>query len=134
MQIKSDWIGHNNWESENVKTKHDYFFFFLQYFLQLIEIQEKKPRQDGQNIFNLLSMSFSLYISYYSHCIQLIFYLLNIISTISPTFAQIPHPIHSSSEINAILSVGLTSIHNLPRSKICMYKWNSIRYKCYNLS
>jgi hypothetical protein len=27
---------------------------------------------------------------------------------------QIPHPIHSSSEMNAFLSVGLTSIHSLP--------------------
>lgn len=27
---------------------------------------------------------------------------------------QIPHPIHSSSDKNAFLSVGLTSIHSLP--------------------
>ena len=29
-------------------------------------------------------------------------------------FTQIPQPIHSSSEMNAFLSDGLTSIHNLP--------------------
>ncbi len=29
-------------------------------------------------------------------------------------FTQIPHPIHRNSEMNAILSVGLTSIHSLP--------------------
>ncbi|KAJ7598859.1 hypothetical protein C8J56DRAFT_770112 [Mycena floridula] len=27
---------------------------------------------------------------------------------------QIPHPMHRNSEMNEILSVGLTSIHNLP--------------------
>lgn len=30
-------------------------------------------------------------------------------------FTQIPHPIHRNSEMYAILSVGLTSIHSLPR-------------------
>ena len=30
------------------------------------------------------------------------------------TFAQIPHPIHRSSDIKAILSFGVTSIHNFP--------------------
>ncbi|KAI8972838.1 hypothetical protein BD414DRAFT_425434 [Trametes punicea] len=29
-------------------------------------------------------------------------------------FTQIPHPIHKNSEMNAILSVGLTSIQSLP--------------------
>jgi len=29
-------------------------------------------------------------------------------------FTQIPHPMHSSSEMNAFLSDGLTSIHSLP--------------------
>ncbi|THU93516.1 hypothetical protein K435DRAFT_670055, partial [Dendrothele bispora CBS 962.96] len=32
-------------------------------------------------------------------------------------FTQIPQPIHRISEINAILSVGLTSIHSLPVEK-----------------
>ncbi|TDL18772.1 hypothetical protein BD410DRAFT_728036 [Rickenella mellea] len=29
-------------------------------------------------------------------------------------FTHIPHPMHKNSEMNAILSVGLTSIHNFP--------------------
>ncbi|KAI5887104.1 uncharacterized protein SCHCODRAFT_060955, partial [Schizophyllum commune H4-8] len=29
-------------------------------------------------------------------------------------FTQIPHPMHKNSEMNAILSEGLTSIHSLP--------------------
>lgn len=33
------------------------------------------------------------------------------------TFAQIPHPIHKSSEMNAILSEGVTSIQSLPLNK-----------------
>jgi hypothetical protein len=33
------------------------------------------------------------------------------------TFAQIPQPIQSSSEMKAILSVGDTSIHSLPEKK-----------------
>ncbi|XP_006463321.1 hypothetical protein AGABI2DRAFT_73456 [Agaricus bisporus var. bisporus H97] len=31
---------------------------------------------------------------------------------------QIPHPIHKNSEINAILSEGLTSIHNFPSNRL----------------
>lgn len=31
-----------------------------------------------------------------------------------PTFTQIPQPIHSCSEITAVLSVGVTSIHSFP--------------------
>ncbi|KAF8889678.1 hypothetical protein BD779DRAFT_1417212, partial [Infundibulicybe gibba] len=30
-------------------------------------------------------------------------------------FTQIPHPMQRNSETNAILSVGLTSIHNFPK-------------------
>ncbi|KAL1677986.1 hypothetical protein EV122DRAFT_180612, partial [Schizophyllum commune] len=32
-------------------------------------------------------------------------------------FTQIPHPMHKNSEMNAILSEGLTSIHSLPRRR-----------------
>ena len=31
-----------------------------------------------------------------------------------PTLAHMPQPMHSSSEMNAILSTGVTSMHNLP--------------------
>jgi len=31
------------------------------------------------------------------------------------TFAHMPHPMHNSSEMNAILSTGVTSMHNLPK-------------------
>lgn len=33
------------------------------------------------------------------------------------TLEQIPHPIHSSSDIKAILSAGDTSMHNFPKKK-----------------
>ena len=37
---------------------------------------------------------------------------------IKNTFAQIPQPIHNSSEMYAILSVGVTSIHSFPAKNI----------------
>lgn len=33
---------------------------------------------------------------------------------VSPTFEQIPQPIHNDSEMCAILDSGVTSIHNFP--------------------
>ncbi|KIK20483.1 hypothetical protein PISMIDRAFT_105733, partial [Pisolithus microcarpus 441] len=33
-------------------------------------------------------------------------------------FTQMPHPIHRNSDMNAILSVGFTSIHSLPSKVI----------------
>ncbi|KAF8068900.1 hypothetical protein FPV67DRAFT_1415542, partial [Lyophyllum atratum] len=36
-------------------------------------------------------------------------------------FTQIPQPMQRNSEMNAILSVGLTSIHNFPRESLYGY-------------
>lgn len=33
------------------------------------------------------------------------------------TLEQIPHPMHSSSEMKAILSAGVTSMHNFPKEE-----------------
>ena len=53
-------------------------------------------------------------------------------------FTQIPHPIHSSSEMNAFLSDGLTSIHSLPilttgheRLHSCRLRWHQRRQANY---
>lgn len=44
-------------------------------------------------------------------------------NTMDYFFTQIPQPIHKNSEMNEILSVGLTSIHNFPATE--MKPWNS---------
>lgn len=45
------------------------------------------------------------------------------------TLTQIPHPIHSSSEIEAILSLGATSIHSFPIRTTGQYFLHSCRHR-----
>lgn len=46
------------------------------------------------------------------------------------TLAQIPHPMHKSSDMKAILSAGDTSIQSLPvalvRNKVCFFHQENI--------